>query len=265
MDRVIKAARASSSLNLSNSSLRLVPDEVYKSDNAVGEDEKWWEAVELQKLILAHNEIEVLKDELRNLHMLIVLNVSHNNLSKLPAAIGELAMLKSLDVSFNLLGELPEEIGSTTTLVKIDCSNNQLMDLPSSLGRCSDLSDFKNKISAIPVSIAGCSSLAEVHMGNDALSMLPSEIRALSSLGTLDLYPGSTPLHLSAIGGSLDCIRGLLAWGADRSQRDASGRMPYIVALKHKHGACAAMLNLSSAAPCLPPLKPVLTKLLPPH
>uniref|UniRef100_A0A2P2LE83 RING-type E3 ubiquitin transferase n=1 Tax=Rhizophora mucronata TaxID=61149 RepID=A0A2P2LE83_RHIMU len=59
--------------------------------------------------------------------------------------------------------------------------------------------------------------------------------------------PGSTPLHLAARGGSLDCIRELLAWGADRLQRDASGRTPYVVALKHKHGMCAALLNPSSA------------------
>ncbi|KAJ9189148.1 hypothetical protein P3X46_000478 [Hevea brasiliensis] len=65
--------------------------------------------------------------------------------------------------------------------------------------------------------------------------------------------PGSTPLHLAARGGSLDCIRELLAWGADRFQRDASGRIPYLVALKHKHGACAALLNPSSAEPLVWP------------
>ncbi|XWS74139.1 hypothetical protein CRYUN_Cryun02cG0190000 [Craigia yunnanensis] len=65
--------------------------------------------------------------------------------------------------------------------------------------------------------------------------------------------PGSTPLHLAARGGSLDCIRKLLAWGADRLQRDASGRIPYVVALKHKHGACAALLNPSSAKPLVWP------------
>ncbi|OMO67759.1 hypothetical protein CCACVL1_20342 [Corchorus capsularis] len=65
--------------------------------------------------------------------------------------------------------------------------------------------------------------------------------------------PGSTPLHLAARGGSLDCIRKLLAWGADRLQRDASGRIPYVVALKHKHGACAALLNPSSAEPLVWP------------
>lgn len=36
-------------------------------------------------------------------------------------------------------------------------------------------------------------------------------------------FPGSTPLHLAARGGSVDCIRELLAWGADRHQRDSSG------------------------------------------
>ncbi|KAK8596354.1 hypothetical protein V6N13_000992 [Hibiscus sabdariffa] len=66
-------------------------------------------------------------------------------------------------------------------------------------------------------------------------------------------FPGSTPLHLAARGGSLDCIRKLLAWGADRLQIDASGRIPYVVALKYKHGACAALLNPSSAEPLVWP------------
>ncbi|GMN58643.1 hypothetical protein TIFTF001_027728 [Ficus carica] len=66
-------------------------------------------------------------------------------------------------------------------------------------------------------------------------------------------YPGSTPLHLAARGGSLDCIRELLAWGADRLQPDASGRIPYTVALRHKNRACAALLNPSAAEPLVWP------------
>ncbi|XP_073276419.1 putative E3 ubiquitin-protein ligase XBAT31 [Primulina huaijiensis] len=56
-------------------------------------------------------------------------------------------------------------------------------------------------------------------------------------------YSGNTPLHLAARGGSLDCVRELLSWGADRLQRDSSGRIPYLIALKNKHDACAALLN----------------------
>ncbi|KAK6942948.1 Ankyrin repeat [Dillenia turbinata] len=66
-------------------------------------------------------------------------------------------------------------------------------------------------------------------------------------------YPGSTPLHMAARGGSIDCVRELLAWGADRLQIDTSGRIPYFVALRHKYGACAALLNPSSAAPLVWP------------
>ncbi|XP_042441406.1 E3 ubiquitin-protein ligase XB3-like [Zingiber officinale] len=66
-------------------------------------------------------------------------------------------------------------------------------------------------------------------------------------------HSGSTPLHLAARGGSLDCVRTLLAWGADQLLRDSSGRIPYSVAIKHNHGACAALLNPSVAEPLVWP------------
>ncbi|KAJ0796113.1 putative transcription factor C2H2 family [Helianthus annuus] len=66
-------------------------------------------------------------------------------------------------------------------------------------------------------------------------------------------FPGSTPLHLAARGGSMDCIRELLAWGADRLNQDASGRIPYTIALKHKNRACAALLDPLSAEPLVWP------------
>ncbi|KAI8556612.1 hypothetical protein RHMOL_Rhmol05G0267700 [Rhododendron molle] len=66
-------------------------------------------------------------------------------------------------------------------------------------------------------------------------------------------FTGITPLHLAARSGSLDCVRELLAWGADRHQRDSSGRTPYLVALKHKNGACAALLNPSAPGPLIWP------------
>ncbi|KAL5218336.1 hypothetical protein ABZP36_019020 [Zizania latifolia] len=65
--------------------------------------------------------------------------------------------------------------------------------------------------------------------------------------------PGSTPLHLAARGGSLDCVRQLLSWGADRLQRDSVGRIPYEVAMKRGHAACAALLNPSSPEPLVWP------------
>ncbi|GKV15920.1 hypothetical protein SLEP1_g26649 [Rubroshorea leprosula] len=215
MDRLLKAARTSGSLNLSNRSLRDVPPEVYRSLDAVGEGEKWWEVVELQKLILAHNNIESLKEDLRNLLQLIVLNVSHNKLTDLPAAIGQLPMLKSLDISFNSIVKIPEEIGSAASLVKFDCSGNQLKELPSSLGRCSDLLELKasnNLITHLPEELANClkltkldvegnkltvlsenlvsscALLTELNAAKNLLSHMPDNIGSLSRLIRLDLH-----------------------------------------------------------------------------
>ncbi|CAN1147228.1 Plant intracellular Ras-group-related LRR protein 6 [Linum perenne] len=184
MDRVLKAARASGSLNLSNRSLRDVPDEVYTSLNALGEGEKWWESVELQKLILAHNSIETLKEDLRNLSQLTVLNVSNNKLHELPSAIGELPMLKSLDVSFNLITKIPDEIGSATSLVKLDCSSNKLSELLASLGRCVDLADLKaakNCINSLPDELANCSKLTKLDVEINIGVCRSSELKILTN------------------------------------------------------------------------------------
>lgn len=88
----------------------------------------------------------------------------------------------------------------------------------------------------------------------------PDCVRLLLSNGALAgamaggfRYVGTTPLHLAAQGDSLDCVRELLAWGADRLQRDPKGRIPYLIALKHKHKACAALLNPSSPEPLIWP------------
>ncbi|XP_072974598.1 E3 ubiquitin-protein ligase XB3-like isoform X1 [Typha angustifolia] len=66
-------------------------------------------------------------------------------------------------------------------------------------------------------------------------------------------YQGSSPLHLAARKGCLDSIRNLLAWGADRKQKDSSGRLPYDVALQRNHGACATLLNPLSPEPLVWP------------
>uniref|UniRef100_A0A7N0UKK6 RING-type E3 ubiquitin transferase n=1 Tax=Kalanchoe fedtschenkoi TaxID=63787 RepID=A0A7N0UKK6_KALFE len=65
--------------------------------------------------------------------------------------------------------------------------------------------------------------------------------------------PGSTPLHLAAQGGSVNCIRELLAWGADRNKKDEAGRIPYVVALNYRQGACLGLLDPSSAEPLVWP------------
>ncbi|XP_035843522.1 plant intracellular Ras-group-related LRR protein 6-like [Helianthus annuus] len=143
-------------------------------------------AVKLQKLILAHNEIQLLKEDIRNLPLLSVLNVSHNKLSHLPTAIGELKSLKALDVSNNLLNEIPEEVGSATALIKFDCSGNQIKDLPCSLGNCLDLSDLKiwlysasnNRLTSLPEELSNCSKMSKLDVEGNKLTTLSEKLVA---------------------------------------------------------------------------------------
>uniref|UniRef100_A0ACD5ZB09 Uncharacterized protein n=1 Tax=Avena sativa TaxID=4498 RepID=A0ACD5ZB09_AVESA len=228
MERILKSARESGSLNLSNRSLSEVPGEVYNNLDTGSQDDKWWEGVDLQKLILAHNNLEALREDLRNLSSLVVLNISHNQISSLPAAIGDLPLLKSLDVSFNQISTIPDEIGSATALVKVDFSNNCLTELPASLGRCLNLSELKasnNKISRLPDELACCCKLSkfdlegnklvllsenmftswtmltEINAAKNLLTTVPASIGSLSKLIRLDLHQNKITSIPSSIKG----------------------------------------------------------------
>ncbi|XP_028079952.1 E3 ubiquitin-protein ligase XB3-like [Camellia sinensis] len=107
--------------------------------------------------------------------------------------------------------------------------------------------NIRDKNGATPLHLAarqgwpGC-----VHMLLDSGALVCASSRGYG-------FPGIISLHFAVRGGSLDCVRELLAWGADRLHRDSSGRIPYMVALRHKHAACAALLNPSAPDPLIWP------------
>ena len=83
---MLKNARKSGILNLSQRGLEVVPDKVWTIQEDVPEearninldntDEKWWDTNDLTKLILASNRLTEIGDGLRNLVSLTVLDVS---------------------------------------------------------------------------------------------------------------------------------------------------------------------------------------------
>ncbi|CAI7805542.1 unnamed protein product [Closterium sp. NIES-53] len=89
LDAVFKAARSSGTLNLSGKDLKEVPPEVYSLLDDVPQSEKWWEAVELQKVLLARNSLTHISEEIGRLPCLTWLDVSYNSLPRLPAAVGK--------------------------------------------------------------------------------------------------------------------------------------------------------------------------------
>ena len=86
-EALLRQARKSGQLNLSNRGLTKVPDKVWRVNMDVppearsvsldcDEDDKWWEIVDLSKLILASNKLTEISPEIIQFPALAVLDVS---------------------------------------------------------------------------------------------------------------------------------------------------------------------------------------------
>eukprot|EP00899_Mesostigma_viride_P018868 jgi/Mesvir1/26983/Mv20695-RA.1 len=156
-----------------------VPPEVYNIKQCLGEDEKWWECQELQKLTLTNNGLRRLSEDLAKLDSLTLLDLSYNVLEGLPAAIGSLQQLKSLDVSFNKLCELPTQVASLPALVRLYCSSNQLRELPMGLGNCRELTELKagtNRLQSLPPDLGYCHRLILLDIQENGITDLPDAV-----------------------------------------------------------------------------------------
>ncbi|RUS74149.1 hypothetical protein EGW08_018088 [Elysia chlorotica] len=196
---ILKQARKSGVLNLSQRGLSSVPENVWTLQEDVPEEakvvsmdnteDKWWDTVELNKLILASNMLTCLGEGLGKLSALTVLDVHDNHLTSLPKAVGSLENLQKLDIGHNKLTELPPHIGFLANLKTLQAEHNQLTEI------CEDVCSAKqlevmnvsnNKIKALPRYICLLSRLRNLNVSHNNLSHLPPDIGALDALRIFD-------------------------------------------------------------------------------
>ncbi|XP_015190855.1 PREDICTED: leucine-rich repeat and calponin homology domain-containing protein 1 isoform X2 [Polistes dominula] len=109
----------------------------------------------LQTLLVAHNRLASLPDELGRMSALAELDAGCNEIATLPPRIGDLARLRSLDLRSNLLVHLPIEL-TYLRLVKLDISGNRISVLPNEMRKMKSLVDFKlsdNPLTSPPASL----------------------------------------------------------------------------------------------------------------
>eukprot|EP00850_Spirogloea_muscicola_P023004 SM000323S12616 [mRNA] locus=s323:11535:20245:+ [translate_table: standard] len=167
-----------------------VPPEVYRLLDGLGREEKWWEVTDLLKLVLSHNDLSTISDELEDLLSLVHLDISHNRLEALPECFGRLQQLRYLLVSNNQLKGLPASLAEATALVRLDAGSNGLSSLPSNLGALTQLVELKvpcNRLVHLPEGIKQLRSLTSLDIEGNRLTSVPDGIfNNLSMLQTLN-------------------------------------------------------------------------------
>lgn len=146
---------------------------------------------EIIKLNIAHNQLEVLPESLREFRHLRILNVSSNQLVSLPQWLSRFTRLEEFSAADNLLCEIPQGImGSWKRVRVLNVAGNQLSSLPSDLWSIDSVQEFNvslNRLSMLPDAIAGWSSLRELYMFGNRGITLNSSIGYLSHLCVLHI------------------------------------------------------------------------------
>ncbi|XP_048457834.1 leucine-rich repeat-containing protein 40 isoform X2 [Rhincodon typus] len=201
---LIKTARKSGQLNLSNRELSEVPQSVWRINVDPPEEsylnvsftasDRWWDQTDLTKLILASNKLQCLSEDIQLLPALIVLDnkwfqVHDNLLSSLPCAIGQLSQLQKLNISHNKLKELPDELWNLTSLRSLYLHHNELERIQEGIGKLIHLEELdvsSNQLTAIPSTLGELSSLLKFILANNKLKYIPLDISKMRSLKLLD-------------------------------------------------------------------------------
>ncbi|CAL4147450.1 unnamed protein product, partial [Meganyctiphanes norvegica] len=203
--QVIKMARKSGQLNLSNRGMIEIPDKVYHlheidndeaKDLTMGmsmdnsNDDCWWEQSDLTRLYLSSNTIQTVDPKISNLGSLQILDLSDNQLQSLPSTMGELNCLTRLNLSHNKLEDLPCGLFALPELRSLQLDYNKLTSLPNDIGNLTVLEYLdvsNNELITLPPNIGYVMWLSKFNASNNKIKTIPEELGDLHNLTQLDL------------------------------------------------------------------------------
>lgn len=116
---LLKQARASGQLNLSGRSLGVLPSDVWRINldagkgqvaDLSGNDDAWWNQVELSKLFIASNGLTEIPDDIGLLEALVTLDAHDNRIVVISPRMGTLTELKIVNFGYNSITDFPFEM-----------------------------------------------------------------------------------------------------------------------------------------------------------
>ncbi|CCX31305.1 Similar to Leucine-rich repeat-containing protein 40; acc. no. Q6GPJ5 [Pyronema omphalodes CBS 100304] len=221
----IKSARADGRLNISALELAEIPEAVWKMYDTTeeelnddGDGPKWYENVDLTKIIAADNEITEIGEMLATVFgALNSIDIHNNLLTSLPSNLSQLSELTHLNLSGNKLtnsalevlfsisslkdlklsknlftDDLSEQISQLTSLESLDLHENKLTSLPSSISSCTHLRHLDlshNCISSLPLAELSSCPISDLDVSHNKLSgtFFPENVNSLPHLAELNI------------------------------------------------------------------------------
>jgi Leucine-rich repeat (LRR) protein len=134
----IEASRKTGSLNISNQRLQDLPPDVF---NLHSTETKWWEIVEMKKIIAADNQIQKINPLVGELKDLTVLDLHNNEIQEIPRELNQ-ESLKILNLSTNKLNF----VSLSGSLIDLNVKENQLKTLELNLNLLRNLNASHNQL-----------------------------------------------------------------------------------------------------------------------
>ena len=165
-------------LDLSNNHLKLLPEEINKSNS-------------IEVLDLSFNKLSRIPNSFTSLSNLKLLNLKSNHIRYLSKSISTLSSLHTLILRDNFLDKFPKSIGDLENLKLLDIHHNKFNKIPSEIGNLKNLIELElgwNKIEYLPESLKKLTKLQKLSLGRNFIKKIPPWINSLYSLKELNLY-----------------------------------------------------------------------------
>ena len=176
--------------------------------------------VNLEELNFAHNDIEMVHNDIGELVNLRYLNLAGNTLDSFPeniarcdkinkldlsgkfyprgkmkdfpAGVCSLHDLTELDLSWQQIERIPDEFGNLIFLQKLNLKGNRLMHVSQELSKCAklhivNLAGALRLCSQIPAALFGLEDLQSLNLSDNFFTEIPEEVLGLSHLISLNM------------------------------------------------------------------------------
>ena len=190
----LKQANIKGFIDISNTRLDLIPEEVFKQ-NAPIDGVNWWLNVDLSKIDVSNNNLseKAFDDgihDFRNIPYVKILSLASNKFNKIPISVFSLQNLIFFDISNNMITQIDDNLfANLSKLIKLNLSNNRLKYIPSTIRIMSNLQELfidKNELENIPNEIVYLKYLKKLNIGHNQIQAVqPNLFNNLFSLEEL--------------------------------------------------------------------------------